>query len=290
MPPAQLLKHPLDSLMSTLIQEVTQAARDTGVEVFMVGATARIILLEHVHGLSPARATRDMDFAFALESWAEFEAIRAALLSRPHFTPVSGVVHRLHYTLPGLGQPYIVDLIPFGGVETATQEIAWPPEASVVMNVAGYRDAYAAASTVTLAPGQTLAVASLPGIALLKLFAWLDRGDSNPKDATDLLGLMRQYEDAGNQERIYEQAAEATDYDMALAGAWLLGQDAALLASESTRQRLENQLFTQPERQEKLARDMERTLVGFDDPLGHAQSLLQALIHGFRYREESTTG
>jgi predicted nucleotidyltransferase len=47
-----------------------------------------------------------------------------------------------------------------------------------------------------------LRVASLPGLAILKLVAWADRGAANAKDAHDLYQLMTNYAAAGNSGRL----------------------------------------------------------------------------------------
>jgi predicted nucleotidyltransferase len=49
------------------------------------------------------------------------------------------------------------------------------------MNVAGYREALAAAPAVEIQPGFVVRVVSLPGLAILKLFAWADRGTEDPQ-------------------------------------------------------------------------------------------------------------
>jgi predicted nucleotidyltransferase len=90
---------------------------------------------------------------------------------------------------------------------------------AVMMNVAGFSDALAAAVKVEVSPGVNIAIASLPGIAILKLFAWADRGQDNQKDAIDLVSLLRGYHEAGNEDRIYvEKAAlealETAGYDI----------------------------------------------------------------------------
>jgi predicted nucleotidyltransferase len=58
------------------------------------------------------------------------------------------VVHRLHFHPQGFEHHYKVDLIPFGGIEASPNTIAWPPDMAVMMNVAGFGDALAAAVRV----------------------------------------------------------------------------------------------------------------------------------------------
>lgn len=80
----------------------------------MVGAMARIILLENVYGLSAGRATTDVDFAFALDNWEQFTEIKNYLISNSNCEEVAHVTQRLLMRLPELDKKYKVDLIPFG--------------------------------------------------------------------------------------------------------------------------------------------------------------------------------
>jgi predicted nucleotidyltransferase len=251
-------------------------------DVFLIGATARIILLENVFGLHTGRATRDIDFAFAVEDWDRFQAIKDRLISTSAFEQATDIVHRLIYQPTGWGRRFAIDLIPFGGLERPTNRIAWPPDMSIIMNVTGYRDAHASALPVEAEPGIVISVASIPGIAVLKLFAWVDRGREDPKDAMDLVTLLRQYSEAGNQDRIYEDTAalEATGYDVELTGAWLLGRDAFAMSSPDTRAQI-NALFSDHMLTERLVTDMSRALPAQDNALGYSKALLDRFITGF---------
>lgn len=267
-----------------VIGEVRRAAEGRGIPVFVVGAVARIILLENVHGLKAGRTTTDVDFAFALDDWAQFQQIKASLLENPGFNASEHVAHRLYFRAPGVEHSYKVDLIPFGGVETSPNTIAWPPDAAIMMNVAGFGDAFDAAVTVEVNPGIEIAVASLPGIATLKLFAWADRRKESPKDALDLLALLRSYHEAGNENRIYEDAEalaalEAVGYDPELAGAWLLGKDVAAMVSASTISGL-GALLNGTTR-DQLIEDMSRAERWRDDSLEYSQRLLEQFTKGF---------
>ncbi|HEV7930621.1 MAG TPA: nucleotidyl transferase AbiEii/AbiGii toxin family protein [Nitrosospira sp.] len=130
-----------------------------------------------------------------------------------------------------------IDLIPFGQIENPPHEIAWPPDMDVLMNVTGYADALGSAAMVMLAEDVVIRVASIPGLAALKLIAWDDRGKIDAKDAHDLFTLLRRYSDAGNHDRLYNDhfaQIESADYDPEMAGAWLLGADIVSMASEET--------------------------------------------------------
>jgi predicted nucleotidyltransferase len=275
---------PVDPLTLMVIGEIHQAANKLGVPVFVVGAVARIILLENVHGLRAGRSTTDVDFAFALDRWEQFQAIKGILLENPGFNASEQVAHRLYFRAPGLEHAYKVDLIPFGGIETSPNMITWPPDMAIMMNVAGFSDAFAAAVSVEAGPGLEIAVASLPGIAILKLFAWAERRHENTKDALDLVALLRSYHEAGNENRIYEDASalaalEAVEYDPELAGAWLLGQDVSAMASKSTITELEALLNDATK--DRLVEDMSRAMKGREDAMNHAHHLLEQFTKGF---------
>jgi predicted nucleotidyltransferase len=194
----------------------------------LVGAMARDVLLSFAHDIRVARATQDMDFAFAFDGWDDFADLRNALLASEAFTDVAGVAHRLIFE-----HRYRLDLIPFGGVERADRTMAWLSDHGVEMSMLGYREAAARAVRVRLPDQVELAVASLPAQAVLKLFAWRDRRRERPGvDAGDLRLLLRHYLDAGNEDRLYTEAShhlEMRHFDRATTSAWLLGLDARRL-------------------------------------------------------------
>ena len=139
---------------------------------------------------TPDVQTHDVDFAIAVESWDEFNSLKNMLISSGLFQSDERVVHRLYYGPKRDSSGYPVDILPFRGVETQTNVIAWPPDMKVLMNVTGYEDALAAAISVTAEEDLIVRVASLPGLALLKFFAWADRHNATPQDAQDLVILF----------------------------------------------------------------------------------------------------
>lgn len=277
------LDHPIDQITCSVIREVKDAVTRLGLDFFLVGATARIILLENVFGQHTGRATHDIDFAFAVENWDQFHEIKDCLTSLSRFEEAPGVAHRLICKPANVAYKFIVDLIPFGGLESNKNTIAWPPDMSVMMNVAGFRDARASAVSVEVEPGNVISIASIPSLVILKFFAWVDRGRKDPKDALDIVTLLRQYNDAGNQDRVYENASalEAVGYDIELAGAWLLGRDASAISSPETHGEL-TALLTEPSLIERLEDDMSRARLVQEDPLDYSKRLLAQFINGFR--------
>ncbi len=273
---------PIDPLVLSVLRAFASACAESSPAHFVVGATARDILLVGVFGLPPARATRDLDIAIAVLDWAQFEAIRGRLVGTGRFEVGRGPLHRLYYRGQSEASAFPVDLLPFRGVEQAPHRVAWPPDMEVVMNVAGYEEALAAAEEVELEPGLAMRIASLPGLALLKLFAWADAAGHAGKHAQDLAVLLSTYADAGNQDRLYGDAAEcleAVDYDLALAAARLLGQDVRRMVAPETQREAET-LLRDPRALDRLAVDMTRGLGRLGDPDEKARRFLDQFVAG----------
>jgi len=234
------LKTPLPADKQAVLIVMERVARLTNLRYYVVGAAARDILMYHLHGLPLNRASPDIDFAMAVESWAAFDALKAALLAEPNFRADAKIGHRLHYS-PPVGDGFPVDLVPFGGIEIFPSQVAWPPDMAIVMNVAGYAEALDSAVLVQVADGCDVYVASIPGLATTKLIAWLDRGQSNPKDAVDFRYLLEHYASAGNVDRLYGEELPllaACDYAFERAGPRLLGLDVASIGSARSTQQI----------------------------------------------------
>jgi len=269
------LKTPLPEGKRSVLIIMDRVARLTNLQYFVVGATARDILMYHLHGFPLNRASPDIDFAMAIESWPAFDALRAALLQEPTFRPDAKILHRLHYS-PAVGDGFPVDLVPFGGVEISPSQVAWPPDMAIVMNVAGYAEALDSAVTVHIADHCEIPVASIPGLVMTKLIAWLDRGQSNPKDAVDFRYLLENYAAAGNVDRLYGEELPllaACDYVFERAGPRLLGLDIASVAAAESKQQIIC-ILADPELHGRLVMHMLRGESRSGDPVGEIENLL----------------
>ena len=117
--------------------------------------------------------------------------------------------------------------------------IAWPPENQIYMNIMGFQEAYEYGLTIRLSedPVFDVKVPTIPGMALMKTISWKDSYPLRPKDAEDLLFLMDNYAEAGNEDRLYDDEIDllsAEGFDLTLAGIRLLGRDMAAIASIAT--------------------------------------------------------
>lgn len=177
---------------------VLKAATETqGADFFVIGALARDLLLEVVHGAEVRRATRDVDVAVALSDWGAYEAVVQILVDRHDFVR-GGPPHRLEHS-----ERDPLDLVPFGGLEDPPGAVAWDSDARV-MSTLGLREAYETAVEILLDGDLPVKVASLEGQALLKLVAWRDRPFERRRDAEDFCLLLRMYYDV-REELVYSR-------------------------------------------------------------------------------------
>ncbi len=228
---------PLNPTTLTILHTLHDIARTHRASYFVIGATARDILMTHVFGIDAGRATRDVDFAIALEDWSHFDVIKQAFIDSGNFQSQTAEAHRLYYKPSEHGTAYPIDLIPFGKIASPAHTISWPPDMAVVMNVAGYTEALKHAIQVDVGEGLAVNVISIPALAALKIFAWNDRGLHDNKDAQDILFLLRNYHAAGNAARLSDEACsvlESCGFDFDLAGAALLGYDTQLILEKQT--------------------------------------------------------
>ena len=116
---------PVDPVTLRILSVVNHVAAELELPYIVVGATARDLLLFHVFGIPVTRATADVDFAVAMDSWERFRELRGALLTSGHFRE-GKMEHRVYLQAPSVKDEIPVDLIPFGGV-AEDDVIHWPP-------------------------------------------------------------------------------------------------------------------------------------------------------------------
>ena len=147
------------------------------------------------------------------------------------------------------------------------------------MNIVAFSNAFENAIVVDVQPNLSVPVTSLPGLAILKLFAWLDR--HYDRDVQDIRKLIETYTDAGNVERLYEEENDElkrVGFDTVLAGAFLLGKDMQRIMDTKVRRKLLT-LLSEKELAE-LIRQLARTMSVLDDRTESAEALLEALFRG----------
>ncbi|MBJ9942838.1 nucleotidyl transferase AbiEii/AbiGii toxin family protein [Burkholderia multivorans] len=208
-------ERPLEPATVALLRAVRDACADVDAAFVVAGATARDILMWHVYGIRPMRATRDVDVAVCAVSWPFHDRLVDTLVSTGQFARAPKHQQKLLFAADTGGWRTELDLVPFGPLEAPPGEIAWPPGGEFVLNVLGFQEAVDHALPVAIDAHTVVPVASLPALSLLKLLAWKDRRARQNNDAYDLLA--------------------AHDFDPTRAAAALLARDAKRIASPATR-------------------------------------------------------
>ena len=71
--------------LKSILQALNSFFQSKEIDFYIVGATARDILLTNLYGLIPERKTMDIDIAIAISDWKEFEIIERELPQREYF-------------------------------------------------------------------------------------------------------------------------------------------------------------------------------------------------------------
>lgn len=222
----------LDAGTFTLLDAVAKAAAELKIDWMVTGAAGRVLLLEGVFGLPQGRATRDVDLGIMVASWERYKALVDRLRRDHRFQPDPKQQQRLLF-----GDDGMLDLVPFGGIESGDRMIRWPPDNDFSMSVIGFREAYADTINVKL-DGLTVPVISPAGLVLLKLVAWSERHYAQPKkDAADLAYVLRHFGAILTEQALFDEyfdAVEAAGFDVDLAASRVLGRKIATLAEKDT--------------------------------------------------------
>src|SRR6185437_11520865 len=112
-------ERPVDPFIVAILELIDRLLHDAKIPYMLVGATARDLLLHHVFGHAVTRATYDLDFAVLVDSWDQFAIVKQLFLKIPGFTDKGRTGQRLYYQAAGARFETIVDIIPFGKLETA---------------------------------------------------------------------------------------------------------------------------------------------------------------------------
>ena len=111
----------------SILTEIEKISKKLDFSFFIVGATARDIILEHQFDIKPSRATIDIDIGVIVSGWDQFELLKDKLLSSHVFSP-SKQKQRLLYEAD-----FPLDIIPFGMIAAEDGSITWPPEHEIRM-------------------------------------------------------------------------------------------------------------------------------------------------------------
>ncbi len=217
-------------LLKDLLKELNDFFGNINVDFYVIGATARDIILSNLHDLAPERKTDDLDIAVAITDWSQFQSIEESLPEINGFTKSKEQKQRFIYK--GV---YVIDIVPFGDVTEDDGNIYWPPDETIAMSVWGFPEMADSTIRVEIDEEFSIQIASLPGLFILKLVAWKDRHLLGSKDAYDMALLLTNYLDINTERAVDEHydLYETDEFDQTIAGAQLMARDVKLLIRDN---------------------------------------------------------
>ena len=195
-----------------------------GRDYYVIGATARDIIIRQLINTTSGRRTKDLDIAIAIPDWGVFEEIKERLVA-DGFQKSQHLHQRFYY-----GE-YELDVVPYG-VAKEDDNIYWPPEEDIAMSVKGFNEVLSEAITVNIDNEFDIKIASLHGLFVLKFNAWLDRNVQTSKDAEDMSFILSNYFIANLDRNVYPEVYDWKTFDEYIVGGYWLARDLLLLLTK----------------------------------------------------------
>ena len=212
-------------LLVELLRKLTDSFSKMDKEFYVIGATARDIVIQQLLDTGSKRRTRDLDIAIAIPDWETFEQVKQSL-SADGFEKSSDMQQRFYY-----GE-YELDIVPYGVVAKEDDKIYWPPEEEIAMSVKGFDEVLSEAITVSIDDDFKVKIASLHGLFLLKFNAWLDRNTKTSKDAEDMSFILSNYFMANLEREIHQEVYDWENFDDYIVGGYWLAYDIVALLNK----------------------------------------------------------
>lgn len=178
-----------DLLFGTL-QALHNCVSKLGLELYVVGATARDIMMKMLDESPSKRETRDLDVAIALSDWSQFDNLSQELLAN-HFHK-GKPKQKFYYKGEQHENDYEVDIVPFGDIAD-DEVILWPPDGTPEMSVKCFTDVMNHSIPISIDEKYTVHIAPLAGQFFIKLDSWMDRHDRDHKDADDMFFILDKF-------------------------------------------------------------------------------------------------
>lgn len=213
-------------LLVELLRKLTDSFSKMDKEFYVIGATARDIIMQQLLDTESRRRTKDLDIAIAIPDWDTFEQVKQNLID-DGFKKSRHMHQRFFY-----GE-YELDIVPYGVVAKEDGNIYWPPEEEIAMSVKGFDEVLSEAISVSIDDDFKVKIASLHGLFLLKFNAWLDRNTKTSKDADDMSFILSNYFMANLEREIHQEVYDWENFnDYIVGGYWLAYDIVALLNKE----------------------------------------------------------
>lgn len=217
-------------LLKDLLKKLNSFFSNINVDYYVIGATARDIILSNLHDFIPNRKTDDLYIAIAITDWKQFQYIEENLTKMEGFTNSKEQKQRFIYK-----KNYVIDVVPFGDVAEDDGNIYWPPDETIAMSVCRFPEMADSTISVEIDEKISIKIASLPGLFILKLVAWKDRHLFSSKDAYDMSLLLINYLNINSGRAInkHYEIYEPEEFDPVIAGAKLMARDVKLLIRDN---------------------------------------------------------
>lgn len=216
-------------LLKELLVRLTEFFRKIDTEFYIIGATARDLVLHNIYGHQPNRKTFDLDIAIGISDWKQFDTIVDTMPKEHNFAKDKHQLQRFIYN-----DFFKIDIVPFGGIANDRGNIYWQPDGERRMSVVGFQQMAQFTLTIRIDNELDVKVASLPGVFILKLAAWKDRHLTNNKDAYDMALLLDNYFSIFAERVATEHfdLFETEDFDEFIAGGQLMMRDIKEMLSD----------------------------------------------------------
>lgn len=245
-----LSSNKVPSHLLKIIEAFQTILGDRAYDFILIGASARDLIMDSIHELGLSRLTKDVDFALFVPEWNDYTYIRARLIDSGKFSATK-IIHKLVFD-----NTYEIDIVPFGDIQNEQGQYTWPPENIKAMNVAGFVEVNKAGLQIDTGTLK-FTVASIPGICIMKLLAWNDRGMADDRDGKDLGFILANYIDLIYDDlyTLHEDLMTAGDFDRIITTARIMGRDIyRLLSNNPTALQQLRQILTQGTADEQYSR------------------------------------
>jgi len=208
---------------NTIFDALERAMMKTGVDFYLIGAQSRDVWTNHLD-LKGKRTTNDIDYMVYVKNKEIWEALINYLITTEGFHPDK----ELPYRFDNNG---VMDLIPFGGMETDDEVILENP--FIELSVFGCKEV---AENESIVEGK-FKIITLAGLCILKLVAYDEKPDGRAKDFDDFLFVVSNYHEIAGNELFTGEFDDLlqNEFEYTIAAARMLGRQMERTLSKNER-------------------------------------------------------
>jgi predicted nucleotidyltransferase len=230
--------------ISDILSALERGFEKFGIDFYLIGALAKDISMTGKHGKKPGRITRDIDLAVLINDKERYTELKKYLTTEENFISRK----ENEFVLIWEDKTHI-DLMPFSDIADAEGEFTIGG-LGFTIEVPGFLEIFETAlQEVELEGKHRFKICTLPGIVILKLFAWDDRPEDRKKDIVDISGILEHYFQISS-DKIYDNFSKLFDWEntsLSQIAATVLGWEMKEIAArnEKIHQRIERILNEQ---------------------------------------------